>query len=171
MNLGEMIIVMLVSVILLTSVFVGGNAMIDSANLTVAQNDLRSFEIAAQQTLMEHLDLQTITDTTKATGIFNQYLSEEMKITGGKSAKKDPWKNTYNVSFSTAARSGGNEFYIMVVSSGKNGSLTTTKLEKDDCGIIIRLKDSEITSEMFGFKNSEFSRIDKNLNEIVLGVE
>lgn len=169
MNLGETIIVMLVAAILLTMAFVGGTAMMNSANLTVVQNDMRSFEAAAQQMLMEHFELQTAANADGAEALYNKYLPTDMQITGGKSAKTDAWKNAYNVSFSADARSGGNEFYIMVASGGKNGNYTSTKLDSDDCGIIIRLMDGEVKSETFGFSTSPYDRTDKNITEIKLG--
>ena len=106
MNITEFIICILVAAILVAAVFLGGNALILSANLSVVQSDLRSFEIGAEQMMLEHLELQTITDTANVTGLLNMYLPEDLKVTSGKTAKLDAWKTPYTVVYDTDARSG-----------------------------------------------------------------
>lgn len=171
MNFNELIICILVTGILAAAVFLGGSAMINSSQLSVAENDLKNFEVLANQMLFENLDLQTAADASGVEALFNKYLPDEMKLTSGVSVKKDPWGNNYNVTYSITSHSDDNEFYIIITGGGKNNKIDLTKLDSDDVGIIILLRNGDVTSEKFGFKTSKFDRTGKKLTDIVIGVD
>ena len=168
-TLVEMVIALLIIGILTAIAFFGGAQLIASARDSRVTSDLRSFDTAIKQMLLENPELMNAENTDGAEDLLNRYLSEELKITSGESEKTDPWGKKYKVSYSNTARAGGSEFYVMVVSSGENVTIDTSTLEKDDMGLTVQLKDGAVRSETFGLKASSFDRTGKNLAEIVIG--
>lgn len=168
-TLIEMVIALLIIGIVTAIAFFGGEQLIASARDARVTSDFRSFDIAIKQMLLENPDLMSVENTDDSEALLNKYLSEELRITGGKSSKKDPWGESYQVSFSTASRDGGSEFYVMVVSGGENVTIATDALEGDDLGLTVILRDGNVRSETFGLKSSNFDRAGKKLTEIVVG--
>lgn len=165
----EMVIALLIIGIITAIAFFGGGQLIASARDARVTSDFRSFDVAIKQMLLENPDLMSSENTDNSETLLNKYLSEELQITSGKSSKKDPWGELYQVSFSTASRDGGSEFYVMVVSGGENVTIVIDALEDDDLGLIVSLKDGNVRSETFGLKSSEFDRTGKKLTGIVVG--
>lgn len=179
-TITELIIVMLIIAILALIVLYAATRPISSARETRVQSDLHSFELAANQLLIENPELMIKSDVPEDMDeLYNKYLDKELKITNGKSDKKDPWRVEYNITYSTAGRSGSDvsEFYVFVVSAGANSLYDENKIDDDDIGLIVRLSDGDIKSETFGLGTSPFDRTGADITlssgkgAIILGEE
>lgn len=170
-TLVEIIIVIVIIAVLTGIGFWAGASAQESGKQSVALTDLRTFGTMATQMLYEHPQLMTASSITTADGekILNKYLGEESTFSNGESEKTDAWGNPYEVMFSTADReSGKQEFYVTIYSAGKNGEITTTSLDNDDCGIVVALSDGAVITEMFGFKDSEYDHSSHDLSKIIV---
>lgn len=146
--LGVMAVIAIISVIA-----VGGiTAARDSANETSVQSDIRTYQTAVQQALVQHPEIMKFTATKPANGVevlvgyINDQIEEQWKfeiLTGatdsggvaGSSIKRDAWGNpyglyiyfddkapTYNDNTGAPLNNSNSCVYIVVVSAGKNST-------------------------------------------------
>lgn len=151
-TLVELLGVMAV-VAILAAIAIGGiTAARDSANETTVQSDIRTYQMAVQQALVQHPEIMKFTATKPANGVevlvgyINDQIEEQWKfevLTGatdsggvaGSAIKRDAWGNpyglyiyfddkapTYNDKTGAPLNDSNSCVYIVIVSAGKNST-------------------------------------------------
>lgn len=166
-SLVELVVVILIIAILAVAVFAGGSAAIGKAQVSRAKSDLHNFDVAITTYMNENRELVSLTNTSAKANfdkeiqklnrllpqdyVFStdpidmsgtQFTASSTSLLAYQSAKMDPWDNPYILLIDTTDRNAGcSEYYISVLSAGKNAQAALDgALDKDDMHLLPGLR-------------------------------